>query len=164
MNWIATLVAALIPTAVGFVWYNPRVFGNAWTKASEMTEEKMKGANMGLIFGVSFVLSFLAAAAMNSIVIHQLHLYSILIEEPGFGDPDSELGKWFAGFMEEYGNNFRTFRHGLFHGTAAGITLALPVLGVNALFERKGFRYIAINAGFWIVCFALMGGVICAWQ
>jgi len=39
----------------------------------------------------------------------------------------------------------------------------LPVMGVNALFERKGFKYIAINVGFWTVSLALMGGIICQW-
>jgi len=164
MNFVALLVAALIPLLIGFVWYNPKVFGTTWMKVAEMTEEKMQGANMLAIFGITYVLSFLAAAALNSIVIHQGHLYSILLEEPGFSDPDSEIGMFIADFMKNYGDNYRTFKHGVFHGVAAGITLALPVLGINALFERKGFKYIAINAGYWIVTFALMGGIICAWK
>lgn len=164
INFIAVLVAALIPMVVGFIWYNPKVFGNAWMKAADMTTEKMEGANMAVIFGVSYLLSILAAAALNSIVIHQGHIYSILLDEPGFNDPNSEIGMFIAGFMEKYGDNYRTFKHGVFHGVLAGIFLALPVLGINALFERKGFKYIAINAGYWVVTFALMGGIICAWK
>ena len=164
MNLIALLVAALVPLLIGFIWYNPKVFGNAWMKAADMSEEKMQGANMGLIFGLSFVFSFLAASALYFASVHQAHLFSILINEPGINDPNSEISVWLTGFMDKYGNNFRTFQHGLFHGTLTGFVLALPVLGVNALFERKGFKYIAINAGFWIVCFALMGGIVCAWQ
>ncbi len=64
--------------------------------------------------------------------------------------------------MEQYGTNFRTFKHGAFHGAIGGIMLALPIVGTNALFERKGVKYIAINAGFWIISMALMGGIICA--
>ena len=33
--------------------------------------------------------------------------------------------------------------------------------GTNALFERKGFRYIAVNAGYWILTLMIMGGIIC---
>ncbi len=164
INFIAVLVAALIPMAVGFIWYNPKVFGNAWMKAADMTQEKIEGANMLVIFGVSYILSLFAAAALNSIVIHQNHIYSILLAEPGFNDPNSEIGIFIADFMEKYGDNYRTFKHGALHGLIAGITLALPVLGINALFERKGFKYIAINAGYWIVTFVLMGGIICAWK
>ncbi|MCB0620790.1 MAG: DUF1761 domain-containing protein [Saprospiraceae bacterium] len=164
LNLIAILVAALVPTVIGFIWYNPKVLGTAWMKAADMTEEKMKGANMGVIFGVSLVLSFLLAAFLNSIVVHQNNVYSILINEPGFGDPNSEIGMWLADFMAKYGNNFRTFQHGAFHGALAGLLLVLPVLGTNALFERKGFKYIAVNTGYWIVTLAIMGGIVCAWQ
>lgn len=161
-NWIAIIIAALIPLLTGFVWYNPKVLGNAWMKASGITEEMMRGANMGTIFGVSLLLSVLLAIQLNFIVIHQWHLNSILINEPGISDPTSEVGKLMSGFMAKYGNNFRTFRHGAVHGVLSGLFFVLPVLGVNALFERKGFKYIAINTGYWVLTLALMGGVICA--
>jgi len=66
-----------------------------------------------------------------------------------------------AGMFEKYGSNFRTFKHGAFHGILASLMLALPLIGINALFERKGFKYIAINVGYWIVSFAIMGGIVC---
>ncbi len=162
LNFPVILLAALVPLLAGFLWYNPKTFGAAWMKAAGMTEESMKGANMALIFGLTYALSFLAAMSLNFMVIHQFHLYSLLANDPGFNDPGSEVRTFLQGFMEKHGRNFRTFGHGAFHGALGGIFLALPVLGVNALFERKGFRYIAVNAGFWIVCLALMGGIICA--
>jgi Protein of unknown function (DUF1761) len=64
--------------------------------------------------------------------------------------------------MAAYGNEFRSFKHGALHGTIAGFMVALPIIGTGAMFEKKGFKYIAINAGYWIVTMALMGGVICA--
>jgi hypothetical protein len=64
--------------------------------------------------------------------------------------------------MEKYGNNFRTFGHGAIHGVITGIFFIMPVLAINAMFERKGFKYIAINTGFWTVSLVLMGGIICA--
>jgi len=94
-------------------------------------------------------------------VIHQLSVFSILANEPGISDPNSEVGMMLKNFMEKYGTNFRTFKHGALHGAIAGITIALPIMGTNALFERKGFNYILVNAGYWIVCMALMGGLLC---
>lgn len=167
INFLAVLVAALVPMLIGFIWYNPKTFGTAWMKAAEMTEEKMKGANMALIFGLTFVFSFFVAMTMNFVTIHQFGAMSAMMDmanPDGLKDATKGNGLDFANFMKTYGNNFRTFKHGALHGTISGFLLALPVLGVNALFERKGFKYIAINAGFWIVCFALMGGIICAWQ
>lgn len=164
MNIYALLVAGLVPMIIGFIWYNERAFGKKWIRVAEMTEEKMEGVNMALIFTLSYVFSVLLAAGLFSIVVHQTHLMSILVEEPGFGEPGSEVSQWYDEFMAAYGDNFRTFKHGLFHGTIGGILFALPIIGVNALFERKGFTYIAINVGFWVVCMAIMGGIVCAWQ
>jgi len=161
-NLVILLVAALVPMILGFIWYNPKVFGASWMAATGLNEEKMKGANMGVVFGVSYLLSFFLAFALQFIVIHQWGFFSILANEPGIKDPTSEVGMMAANFMTKYGNNFRTFKHGELHGTLAGITVALPILGTNALFERKGFKYIAINGGYWIICMGLMGGVICA--
>lgn len=164
INFPIILLASLIPMVMGFIWYNPKVFGNAWMRVAEMDEAKMKGGNMAVVFIVTFLLSFFMAMALQFVVIHQWHLYSILANEPGIKDPDSEISLYIKGFLEKYGNNFRTFKHGAFHGTLAGIMLALPVIAINAMFERKGFKYIAISAGYWIVTIALMGGVICAFS
>ena len=162
-NWIVLLGAALIPLLVGFVWYHEKVFGKAWMRESGLTEESMKGANMAMIFGLSFFFALLLALEMSTIVIHQMHMNSILLNEPGINDPQSDIGRYLADFMAKYGRNFRTFGHGAFHGIVVGLLFVLPVLGTNALFERKSFRYIAINTGYWIVSAALMGGVICAY-
>jgi hypothetical protein len=32
MNFLAVPLAAVIPILVGMIWYNPKVFGNAWMK------------------------------------------------------------------------------------------------------------------------------------
>ena len=37
-----SLVAALAAVAIGFVWYNPKVFGNAWMKSIGKTKEEMR--------------------------------------------------------------------------------------------------------------------------
>jgi hypothetical protein len=165
INFLAVLVAALIPMVIGFIWYNPKVFGTAWMKAADMSMEKMKGANMALVFGLTFVFSFLVAMTMNFVTIHQFGMQSSLMTDPkALADPTTPIGAYLADYIAKYGNNFRTFKHGAFHGTVSGFLFILPVISVNAMFERKGFKYIAINAGFWIVCLALMGSVICGWQ
>jgi hypothetical protein len=163
ITWYIPFIAALVPMIVGFVWYNPKVFGAAWMKAADMTPEKAKGANMGLVFGLAYVLSLLVAVGLTFATIHQFHIFSILAGQPDFKTPGSETQNWIADFLGKHGSNFRTFKHGAFHGTLFAIFTAVPIIGTNALFERKGFKYVAINAGYWIVAMALMGGVVCAW-
>lgn len=164
LNWLAILVAALVPLMVGFIWYHPKVFGTAWMKASNTTEEKIKAGNMVVIFLISFVFSLMLAFEMQFLVIHQYHYMSILVDEEGFNDPNSSMAKMVADFYADYGNNFRTFKHGMLHGFMASLFIVLPVLGTNALFERKSWKYIWLNVGFWTVCFMLMGGIVSAWQ
>ena len=163
-NFLIILLAALVPMVMGFIWYNPKVLGTAWMNAAGMTEEKMKGANMAVVFGLSFVLSFLLSFSMQFVVIHQWSFFSILANEPGVKDPTSEVGMMVTNFMAKYGTNFRSFKHGALHGTLAGITMIVPIMGTNALFERKSFKYVAINCGYWIITMALMGGIICAFS
>ncbi len=158
INIYAILVAALIPIILGFVWYNPKTFGNAWMREAEMTEEKIKGGNMPVIFIVSFILSFLLSFFIQFITIHQTGALGMV-----GGDITKALPSYTA-FMADYGDAFRTFKHGALHGTMAGIFLVLPVIAVNGLFERKSWKYILINTGFWTVCFAIMGGIVCGWR
>ncbi|WP_370477394.1 DUF1761 domain-containing protein [Tamlana flava] len=157
LNPVAMLVAAISAMVVGFIWYNPKTFGNVWMQASGMTEEKIKGGNMAKIFIMAFIFAFLLASALPSMVIHQMGAVSLAQGELGM------LPSYDA-FLSDYGDAFRTFKHGALHGILAGIFIALPILGTNALFERKSAKYIFINAGYWIVTLGIMGAIICGWR
>ena len=160
-NLVTIALAALIPMAVGFTWYHPKIFGTKWMNLAGLTEEKIKDANMALIFILSYVFSLMMAMAIMSIVIHQGHVYSILVKTPGFGVPGSPVQTMLENFMKEHGQNFRTFKHGVFHGVLFSIFFVLPLIATNGLFERKSWKYIFINTGYWLVTVSLMGGVIC---
>ncbi|RZS92443.1 DUF1761 domain-containing protein [Aquimarina brevivitae] len=160
-NFLIAALAALIPLVVGFIWYNPKVFGTSWMKVTALNEENLKQGNMAIIFILSYIFSLLLAVMLNTIVIHQFGFYSTLMSDPDVLVEGTELNMYAQDFMAKYGQNFRTFKHGAFHGLLAGLFIALPILGTNALFERKGFKYIGINVGYWTITLALMGGVIC---
>jgi len=130
-NWLAILIATLIPMIVGFIYYHKSLFGNAWMNSLGLTEEDLKKGNMAVIFGVSLLMSFLLSMFMLQNV---------------------------DGSMQE--GEFDSFKHGAFHGTLIGIVVAMPVLVTNGLFERKNFKNLAINTLYWIITLALMGGVI----
>ena len=162
-NVVIYFVAALIPLAVGFVWYNPKVFGSAWMKAAGVTEEQVQGGNMALIFGLAYLFALFIALTLGGMTIHQTNVFALLFSEPGFAEAGTEANTYFNDFMSKYGGKHRSFGHGALHGALAAFLFAMPVIATNALFERKGFKYIAINAGYWIAAVTLMGGVICAY-
>lgn len=161
-NWALVLGNALVPLIMGAIWYNPRVFGNAWMRASGVMPDTTKGSKMALVFSLTILFSLMVATFMPAIVIHQMHLLSLTANQPDAKNPSSETGRWIADAMTRYGKEFRTFKHGAFHGTIAGIFFALPIIGIVSLFERRSARYVLIHAGYWIVTLAIMGGVVCA--
>ena len=163
INFLAVLMAALVPMVMGFIWYNPKVFGTAWMQAAELSEEKIKNAPMARILALSFLFSFLLAFTLQFVVIHQYHLYSIVANDVKPGDTTSAAAQWLKSSLDSYGQNFRTFKHGAFHGFLMGIFLALPIIGMSALYERRSAKYIWIHTGFMTVCFTIMGGILCQW-
>lgn len=160
LNFPIVFAAALIPLLVGFVYYHPKVFGNAWMKAAGVSADGPK-PNMILVFGLTYLFSVMLGVALISIVIHQMGIFSTLQGNADLADPNSQLSLMLKDFMAKYGHNFRTFKHGALHGTIAAVFFALPVFGINSLFERKGWKYFLINLGYWVIALALMGGVIC---
>ncbi|PTX60658.1 uncharacterized protein DUF1761 [Kordia periserrulae] len=139
VNWIALAVAALSTLVIGFIWYGP-LFGKAWMKETGITEaQAQKG--MPLRFGLSVVLAFVA--------VFFIYMVSVVTGgEPG--DPHGQ-------------EKYLTFGHGAIHGIFVALFIAMPVLATNALFEQKSFKYILINVGYWVVTFAIMGGIVNAW-
>tara|TARA_R110001632_G_scaffold8386_2_gene33119 strand:- start:14880 stop:15377 length:498 start_codon:yes stop_codon:yes gene_type:complete len=162
INFLIFALAALVPLVMGFIWYGPLLFQNAWMKQLGFNEESLKGGNMALIFILSYVFSFLLALFLQFVVIHQTGVYSSLMES-GATELSGDALTYYNDFMAKYGTNYRTFKHGALHGTLTGVLIALPILAIQAMFERKSIKYVAINAGYWIITIALMGGIVCQW-
>lgn len=62
INWLAVTAAALSAFVLGGLWYGP-LFGRAWMKAAEISEERARGGNKAMIFGGAFVLALIASAS-----------------------------------------------------------------------------------------------------
>ena len=160
-NMLVVLASALIPMVVGALYYNPKLLGTAWMHASGMTEEKIKNGNMLKMLLLSFICAFIFSFFLFMLVVHQTDVYSLYASEDGFMKEGSEVMNRLDTLMLEFGDRFRTFKHGALHGTLIGLLFVTPILGTIALFEQKSFKYVAINGGYWIITLALMGGVLC---
>jgi len=158
-NWWMFFVAGLIPLLIGFVWYG-KLFGQKWMSVNGFTEDSLKGGNMPVIFGLSFLFSTFIALTLSGLVIHQGSVLQMMM--PDVAESGSAAQQQFNDLMATYGGNFRDFKHGAIHGAFATIFLVLPLIGINALFERRGWPYIWIHTGYWLVCFILMGGLLCS--
>ena len=161
-NPLVLILAGLIPMLVGAIWYGP-LFGRSWMRVNGFSEDTLKTGNMAVIFGLSFLLSIVFAVGLAGLCIHQNAVMQLFAMHPDFATPGTEVHTLYTTMIENYGDRHRTFGHGAVHGGFATILLALPLIAINALFERRGWKYIGIHTGYWLVTMVLMCGVICQW-
>jgi hypothetical protein len=62
VNWLAVLVAGISAFILGGLWYSPPLFGKAWMKENNFTDEIVQKGNKGKIFGWSIILALVMAA------------------------------------------------------------------------------------------------------
>lgn len=164
MNWWLYPVTALIPLMVGAVYYNERVVGGLWMRATGLDAEKLQRGNMAVIFGMAYLFSLLIALVLPYLVIHQTGLNSLLLSAEGYREAGSDLTRQVEAFTTatNFSTLHRSFGHGLFHGMLFAIAFVGSILAINALFERRRWNYVLIHVGYWTITLGLMGGVLCA--
>jgi hypothetical protein len=62
INWLAVALCAVSSLVLGGVWYSPLLFAKSWQQAAGLSDDQLKSGNMAKIFGLTLVLSFIAAA------------------------------------------------------------------------------------------------------
>ena len=160
INFLLFFATALIPLVVGALWYSDFLFGKLWFRESGLTEEKRSSGNMILIFGLSYLFGIFLSAGMATWSTHQLMTANLFATQPGFAEQTGEYYDFFQNFLAKYGDLHRSFGHGAVHGAVGSIMLALPLIGINALFEKRGWKYIGVHFGYWLVVMVLMCGIL----
>ena len=60
-NFAAIFVAALMSFAIGGLWYSPLLFAKAWMQAAGLSEQRVREAPMGRVFGLAGIASLVMA-------------------------------------------------------------------------------------------------------
>lgn len=61
INGWAVLLATVLTFGLGALWYSPIVFGKLWMQESGVNPDNYDGKHKAIVFGISFVLSLIAA-------------------------------------------------------------------------------------------------------
>ncbi len=145
LNWMAIIVAGLVPTALGYLWYGP-ILGKQWLSSTGHTQEwYAEKGGMPRIIATSIVLSIFLAFTIK-LFIHTTH-----------GDHLVECADLIVG-------SHHTFGHGMLHGAMYSALWIIPIFVINGMFERRGPKNYWIHIVYWIVASAIMGGIVDAWN
>ena len=134
INWLAVIVSTLAAWGLGALWYSKVLFSSTWQKGAGLTDDDIQGANMGLIFGTSFVLMFIMilglALSLN-------------------GHAGAEITSPFQGFL---------------HGIIMGVLFVATSSGINYLYQRRPFSLWLIDAGYQVLFLGIAGVILTLWN
>jgi hypothetical protein len=66
LNWVAIIVAAIIPMVLGALWYSPILFADPWMRAVGRTREELGDASLGYL--LSAIAALVSAYVLARIV------------------------------------------------------------------------------------------------
>jgi len=64
INHWAVLACAVFNLILGALWYSPALFYKAWKNENGLTDEQLKSASPGKMYGISFFLAYLMSYNM----------------------------------------------------------------------------------------------------
>lgn len=143
VNYIAVVVAALVPGIMGAIYYGP-LLEKQWLSSMEKTKEEMVPNNMPVSYGLALVMALIISLFMK-FVMELVH------------KDVSDAGELIFA-------SHHTFGHGAFHGILLCLSFAVPVIVSLGLFQKNSAKNILLNVAFWLICFALMGGILDVWN
>jgi hypothetical protein len=136
LNWLAILVAAVASMILGFLWYSPLLFAKAWTR--EMGYDPNDKAKMDeLRKGAGPAYAGSSVASLLSAFTLAMILHGMRAESLHFGMMAS------------------------FH---IWLGFVATVQFTGALFTKQSMKLFAINTGYQLVCYLVMGAILVLWK
>jgi hypothetical protein len=136
LNWLAILVAAISTMVVGFLWYSPLLFAKPWMREMGYDpNDKARMEEMKKSAGPAYGGSFVASLVSAFVLALFLHRFQ----------------------------NY-TVHFGLIIGFHVWLGFVATVQFTGALFMKQSMKLFAINTGYQLVCYLVMGAILAVWQ
>ncbi len=136
VNLLSVLAAGIATMILGFVWYSPALFAKPWMREMGYDlNDKAKLKEMQKSAGPTYGIAFLAG------LVSAFMLGKILSITP----IDTALYGMKLGF-------------GVWLGFVATVRLT------SALFMKSSMKLLAINTGYQLVCYLVMGAILAVWK
>ena len=136
LNWLAVVVAAISTMVVGFLWYSPLLFAKPWMREMGYDpNDKAKTQEMQKSTGPAYAGS-LAAGFLSA--------FTLALILHGLGAQDLHFGIMAS-----------------FH---IWLGFVATVQFTSALFMKQSMKLFAINTGYQLVCYLVMGSILTIWK
>ena len=136
INWLAVVACVLASMIIGSVWFGPKTFFPVWWKAIGKSEKEVSSnTNMGMVWGLIVLASFVQAVFM-SLMVHA-------------------MGSMTAGGA--------TLGSGAMAGFFLWLGFVAPSSLTNKLFANRLKAWV-LEAGNHLVTFVVMGAIVGAWH
>jgi len=136
LNWLAILVAAISTMVVGFLWYSPILFAKPWMREMGYDpNDKAKIQEMQKSAGPAYAGSLVASLVSAFTLALFLH--------------------WLRA---------ESLHLGFMVGFHVWLGFVATVQFTGALFMKQSMKLFAINAGYQLVCYLAMAGILAAWS
>jgi hypothetical protein len=136
LNLLAVLVAAISTMVVGFVWYSPILFAKPWMREMGYDpNDKSRVQEMQKSAGPAYLGSFVAS--LVSAFVLALFLHQMRAQSLGLG---------------------------LLVGSHVWLGFVATVQLTGVLFMKQSMKLFAINTGYQLVCYLVMGAILGVWR
>jgi hypothetical protein len=136
VNLLGVLVAAISTMAVGFLWYSPMLFAKAWVREMGYDmNDKEKMEEMKKSAGPAYAGSFVASLVSAFVLALFLH--------------------W---------TRAENWQFGMLVGLHVWLGFVATVQLTGVLFMKQSMKLFAINTGYQLVCYLVMGAILGAWS
>ena len=136
LNLLAILVAAISTMVVGFLWYSPILFAKPWMREMGYDpNDKARVQEMQKSAGPAYMGSFIASLVTAFVL---------------------------AMFLHEM--NAQGLEFGLLVSSHVWLGFVATVQLTGVLFMKQSMKLFAINTGYQLVCYLVMGAILSVWK
>ncbi len=136
VNLLSVLAAGIATMILGFVWYSPALFAKPWMREMGYDlNDKAKLKEMQKSAGPTYGIAFLAG------LVSAFMLGKILSITP-----------------------IDTALYGMKLGLGVWLGFVATVQLTGALFMKSSMRLFAINTGYQLACYLVMGAILAVWK
>jgi len=136
INLLGVLVAAVSTMVIGFLWYSPLLFAKPWVREMGYDmNDKAKMEEMKKSAGPAYAGSFVASLVSAFMLALFLH--------------------W---------TRTENWQFGVLIGFHVWLGFVATVQLTGVLFMKQSMRLFAINTGYQLVCYLIMGAILGAWS